>query len=66
MKETKSSNFYKSSFSGSYGCVGVKKEDDKIFVTNTKTQNNTVEFTPYEWKCFIEGVKAGEFDKFAR
>lgn len=56
--------FLKSSFSGKYGCVGVARKDDTIMVTNTKSKLTIVEFTPYEWECFIRGIKNGEFDHF--
>jgi len=62
--KTDQKEFLKSSFSGNYGCVGVMRKNDTIMVTNTKSKNKIVEFTPYEWKCFLRGVKAGEFDHF--
>lgn len=58
--------FQKSSYSGSYGCVGVSKHEDIIVVTNTKNKEAFVEFSPYEWKIFIKGVKNNEFDKFSK
>ena len=57
-------DFLKSSFSGTYGCVGVMRKDSTIMVTNTKTKDTIIKFTPYEWECFIRGVKDGEFDHF--
>jgi hypothetical protein len=55
--------FRKSSFSGAnHNCVGVGRRDEAILVTNTKGGQSAVSFTNDEWKAFVAGVKAGEFD----
>ena len=56
--------YTKSSLCRGKGCVGVANNNDQIVVVNTKTQPLPIEFTKYEWKLFIEGVKRGEFDVF--
>lgn len=60
--------YQKSSFSENYQptCVGVAKLKEKVLVTNTNTKTSVVEFTPDEWDAFIKGVKAGEFDSYAK
>lgn len=56
--------YYKSSLSAkSFKCVGVRRDGDRIWITNTNTDGPNVDFTFEEWKIFIDGVKAGEFDK---
>lgn len=56
----------KSSFSNSTGnCVDVvKRRDGTVVVTDTKNKTGDVElmFTPEEWKSFIRGVMAGQFN----
>ena len=55
--------YYKTSFSAKgKNCVGVKVENDKIFVINTKEKKTVVTFTKEEWSAFILGVKSGHFD----
>ena len=55
--------YYKSSLSmKKFKCVGVRRENETIYITNTKTNGSTVCFTLEEWKTFIEGVKSSEFD----
>ena len=59
----------KSSFSNGTGgsnCVEVGRSGEDILVRDSK-QNGTdaqpcLSFTPDEWRAFIAGVKAGEFD----
>lgn len=43
-------------------CVGVSLSGDKVYVVNTFKQNKIVAFKNEEWRAFIKGVKAGEFD----
>jgi hypothetical protein len=58
-----SANFRKSSHSSSGGCVEVAYQDDLIGIRDTKNSTGPVlEFTEHEWKCFLKGVGAGEFD----
>lgn len=59
------SEFSKSSFSQYTWnvCVLVARRDDVIGVRDSKDRTKqTLNFTPDEWKAFIAGVKAGEFD----
>ena len=45
------------------GCVGVKKEDDFIYVKDTKNpEQAALVYDMNEWSIFIAGVKNGEFD----
>jgi hypothetical protein len=61
--EVNGKKFRKSTFSGSgHSCVGVSIEKDKIFVINTITKKEIVEFTHDEWEAFVMGVKNNEFD----
>lgn len=55
--------FVTSSFSArSDRCVGVSIQDEKVFVTNSKSRISIVSFSHEEWTAFIFGVKQGEFD----
>lgn len=62
------SKFKKSSFSGDGrgngdGCVEVKIDGASIYVRDTKSPSKaTLVFNRKEWRAFIKGVKAGEFD----
>jgi hypothetical protein len=55
--------WFKSSRSGNGGCVMVKYGSDDIHVRDSKIDAGPVlTYTSREWKAFIEGVKAGEFE----
>lgn len=61
------SDWKKSSYSNGNGgnnCVEVRValRVDSVLVRNDKTPSVSVSFTKAEWKAFVEGVKAGEFD----
>lgn len=43
-------------------CVGVAYKDNDVLVVNTNTQDLVLRFTREEWRAFIAGVKANEFD----
>lgn len=43
-------------------CVGVAFQNNDVLVVNTKTQDPVLRFTREEWRAFIQGVKANEFD----
>jgi hypothetical protein len=56
----------KSSYSGNGGgsCVEVACRDDMILVRDTKDHGHgpVQRYTPAEWRAFVAGVRAGEFD----
>jgi hypothetical protein len=55
--------YQKSSYSNSSQlCVGVAHKNNDVLVINTKTQDLVLRFTREEWRAFIAGVKANEFD----
>ena len=56
----------KSSFSGANGCVEVTDlGDDTIAVRNSKRpEEGHIVFTRHEIDAFVQGVVAGEFDRF--
>jgi hypothetical protein len=56
--------FRKSSYSPILkNCVGVCFAGKSVFVKNTKlVEGSVVQFNKAEWKAFLLGVKAGEFD----
>jgi hypothetical protein len=57
--------FRKSSFSGASNpaCVEVGFEMSAVLMRDSKDQDGPVlRFTVEEWKAFVAGVKAGEFD----
>ena len=43
-------------------CVGVAYKDNDVLVINTNTQGLVLRFTKDEWRAFLSGVKANEFD----
>jgi hypothetical protein len=43
-------------------CVGVAYKKNEVLVVNTNTQDLVLRFTREEWRAFLEGVKANEFD----
>jgi hypothetical protein len=54
----------KSTLSYTNGCVEVAFVDDRVLVRDSKDRNGPVLiFTPFEWKAFLGGVRAGEFDQ---
>ena len=47
-------------------CVGVGRARGRVYVGNTSDPEGfAASFTRHEWRAFIIGVKAGEFDDFA-
>lgn len=56
--------FHKSSFSAANGgCVEVAAHCDEVWVRDSKDPGGPVlRFTPAEWRAFLEGIGAGEFD----
>ena len=57
--------FRKSSFSGASNpaCVEVGFETSAVLLRDSKDKGGPVlRFTVQEWKAFLAGVKAGEFD----
>ena len=55
--------YKKSSYSNSSQlCVGVAYKNNDVLVINTKTQDLVLRFTSDEWRAFLAGVKANEFD----
>jgi Domain of unknown function (DUF397) len=53
----------KSSFCDSGACVEVAAIDEVIAVRDAKAPNGTVlQFTRPEWRAFVDGVRAGDFD----
>lgn len=55
-----------SSFCECGACVGVTRQDGQVLVGNASAPKAPVaRFTRQEWKAFIVGAKAGEFDEFA-
>lgn len=49
-----------SSFCGSNACVRVRMKEGLVLVRDTS--ETEVSFTIAEWKAFVAGVRAGEFD----
>lgn len=53
----------KSSRSPSTDCVEVRFGQHRVHVRDSKDQPGpTLEFTYSEWRAFLSGVRAGEFD----
>lgn len=50
-------------FSGvGHSCVGVNISADNIRIINTNHPTQQATFTDEEWRAFIAGAKAGQFD----
>lgn len=67
MNKYKGSEFKTSSFSNIDPvpfCVAVARASDSVAVKNSQDADSTkiLEFTREQWKAFVKGVKAGEFD----
>lgn len=43
-------------------CVEVLRVDDHISIRNSQRPDVTIGYDRDEWRAFVEGVKAGEFD----
>jgi Domain of unknown function (DUF397) len=62
---TVTEDYYKSSFSGSAGCVEVRISTIKHSVQVRDSKDPTgpeLTFTPLEWAAFLAAVKSGEFE----
>lgn len=56
----------KASFCASGECVEVTQRDGMILMRDSKEPDgNPLRYTAEEWKTFLRGVKAGEFDDLA-
>lgn len=55
-------NFRKSSFCESNGCVEVERGEQVVIVRNSTNPDVQVTFTAEEWRIFLQGVKADEFE----
>jgi hypothetical protein len=52
-----------SSFCSFGNCVGVRfGADGWVYVTDTERPEFRIAFTEQEWRDFVAGVRAGEFD----
>lgn len=55
--------FRKAHASGNLGCVEVSLSPHGIGVRDSKHHTGPVlEFTPHEWRIFLQAVRDGEFD----
>jgi hypothetical protein len=55
----------KSSFSHSYACVDVSRDEGDVVIRHSADLEGTaLHFTRAEFEAFLLGVKAGEFDAF--
>ncbi|MGX4691249.1 DUF397 domain-containing protein [Streptomyces sp. JNUCC 63] len=56
----------KSSFSADTGsCVEIAEQGDRIFLREGDDPDVVVQTTRRKLRAFLEGAKAGEFDRFA-
>ena len=56
------SRWRKASFCQSGECVEVARQDDMIIVRDSKERCTVLRSTVEQWRTFVQGVKAGEFD----
>ena len=63
--ELDNADWHKASRSNtSNGCVEVAHLKDWTAVRDSKAYDSPVHlYTPHEWECFLDGVRAGEFDR---
>ena len=70
-RQAKQPNWRKTSFCASGECVEVARLNDMIVLRSTQGPRGIsmgprrVQYTPEEWRSFVLGVKAGEFDDLA-
>jgi hypothetical protein len=63
MVELNGATWHKSTYSAENGCVEVAFVDGHIAVRDSKDQHGPIlVFTPVEWRAFLGGARAGEFD----
>jgi hypothetical protein len=63
MVDLSSAVWRKSTFSGTNGCVEVAFVQGQVAVRDSKQRGGPVlVFTAHEWRAFLSGVRAGEFD----
>lgn len=51
-----------SSFCNSSTCVEVGRDGDRVLVQRSGEREPTLEFSLDEWRVFLAGARAGEFD----
>jgi len=52
-----------SSYSGTGNCVAVARlASGNVAVQHSRNDVDAIVFSPGEWRAFLDGVKAGEFD----
>jgi hypothetical protein len=57
----------RSSFCSNSTCVQVAGRGDVVAIRDSKvTDSPVLQYTIDEWRAFVEGVKAGEFDDLCR
>lgn len=55
--------YTRSSYCGAGHCVEVGIENDGVVVRNSRSpERAAAQFDISEWRAFVEGAKAGEFD----
>lgn len=60
-------SFHKSTFSEQGACVEVGRSGGMVHVRDTKNRAvGTLSFTVPEWRAFVQGVQAREFDDEAQ
>jgi hypothetical protein len=64
-EELRSAVWFKAAASnGAAGCVEVAHLDQWTVVRDSKNPGAPVHcYTPHEWACFLNGARAGEFDR---
>jgi hypothetical protein len=58
----------KSSYCESSGCIEVAKlQNGDVLLRDSKQADGPVlQYTPQEWRAFLDGAKDGQFDKYAQ
>ncbi len=52
----------RASFCASGECVEVAKQDGMILLRDSKEPGSVQHYTAQEWRSFVLGIKAGDFD----
>jgi hypothetical protein len=56
--------FKASASNGSQSCVEVAHLESWTVVRDSKNPDGPIHcYTTYEWQCFLDGARAGEFDR---
>ena len=62
LEPAESGRWRKATFCAAGECVEISRQDDRIVLRNSALPRAVVRYTPEEWRAFVAGLRAGEFD----